>query len=58
MDIKTLRVELEKSEARTVALRKGLEALQLVCAHDWEDSGHDSHHSYQRCKVCGFEEKT
>lgn len=41
-------IEAEKCE-------DAIRALQAVCDHEGTlvDDGHDSHHSYKKCTVCG-----
>jgi hypothetical protein len=43
---KTLQTELD-------AIDNAINALQKVCKHDWIPDGHDSHHEYEVCKICG-----
>lgn len=33
-----------------------IRALRACCAHEWEPDGHDSHHDYRKCRVCGLRE--
>ena len=37
--------------------RDAISALQAVCEHEFVSAGHDSHHSYEKCKYCGLEQK-
>lgn len=55
--VKLLNEERDMLIERLRAVNRAIDALRYLCEHDWSDAGHDSHHSYQKCKVCGLEEK-
>ena len=36
---------------------KAIKSLQAVCGHSWQSDGHDSHHDYKKCTICGKREQ-
>jgi len=57
-------MEHKISEERQKVL-DAISALQKVCSHTYPDgklafrySGDDSHYSYEKCEICGIEEKS
>lgn len=52
--IKKLNNELMHLDQQAEKRRKAIRALQDVCEHEWASDGHDSHHSYKTCLVCGL----
>jgi len=64
MDQNTLKAMVDDLEYRKAELRDQLKkngdaisALQAVCEHEFVADGRDSHHSYEKCKYCGIEQK-
>lgn len=48
----------KKLEEELKKVRAALTVLQDLCPHgDYADSGHDSHHNYRTCTLCGREER-
>jgi hypothetical protein len=65
MDQKILKIAIDDLREKIVKLREqdkrlqdGIVALQNICEHEYESSGRDSHHSYEKCIYCGIEQKT
>lgn len=57
-EIKKLQEEKDMLYERINKIDKAITAFQEVCIHEaWEDCGHDSHHSYEKCIDCGYERK-
>jgi hypothetical protein len=54
--IEYLFVEQEAALKRLKHIRAGIESLQFLCLHEWEPNGHDSHHNWEKCKLCGKEQ--
>jgi len=59
-----LRLEEKKFSDKCQQVRDAISAFQQVCEHKLSDgssafcgSGHDSHYSYETCKICGYEVK-
>lgn len=48
--------EKSRLELRLEAVKQGLRVLRELCEHDFVENGHDSHHRFMKCKVCGKEE--
>lgn len=53
LDINELSKKRDKLLKEADKLDRAIKALQDVCEHDWVDDGHDSHHNYGKCKICG-----
>lgn len=51
--IQKLNKQLDEAAKKTHSIREAIESLQRVCEHDWVDAGHDSHHYYSECSICG-----
>ena len=52
--IEQLNNELSQIDKRKKALQEAIEALQKVCNHKFEPSGH-SHKKHEKCSECGLE---
>jgi hypothetical protein len=56
--IVTLTTKTNELSDKIKAITDAIVALQNVCSHpEWASSGNDSHYSYEKCTVCGFETK-
>lgn len=42
-------------EERIKKIKSAIEALQSLCKHDMQQDGHDSHKTYYKCSICGYE---
>lgn len=57
ISIQEIKKERDLTAARLVKLDAAIKAFQEVCNHEWEPNGHDSHHNWEKCKLCGREDK-
>lgn len=42
----------EDCHKRLKRINEAITALQYLCEHEWVSDGHDSHHIYEKCKLC------
>ena len=49
--------EREQHRQRIADIDKAIEAIQKLCPHNYEESWHDSHHTYYICTECGHEKQ-
>ena len=61
--IDLLRFQYEDVSNQIKGFRKAIEGFQDVCKHEHEDGtnamsydGHDSHKTYYKCSICGYED--
>lgn len=62
--IDDIRQLVRKTSKERQAVLDAIDALQKVCEHTFPDgksafcdNGNDSHYSYQKCEICGINEK-
>ena len=62
--IEDVRQMYQKAEEHRQLVIDAIGALQKVCDHKYpdgksafRDSGNDSHYSYEKCEICGYQEK-
>lgn len=62
--IDELRKKAKAAEDKAMEFMHAVAALQKVCTHNNPDgtsafrsSGNDSHYSYEKCEICGYEIK-
>jgi DNA repair exonuclease SbcCD ATPase subunit len=56
MSILQLKGKMGKIIEKKLTVENAIEALQDVCDHpEFIYSGHDSHGSFEKCVICGFE---
>lgn len=48
-----LEQELQELNLKITSLKNTLTGLRSVCDHEWECDGHDSHHDWEKCSICG-----
>ena len=61
--IDMLKLEYDQITAQIKAYSNGIKAFQDACTHKHEDGskamvydGHDSHKTYYKCTICGYED--
>lgn len=50
---KSILAKIKKLESELEKQSEALAALREICEHDYEYDGHDSHHNYEKCRICG-----
>lgn len=55
--MKELDKEISTKAKELELLKQTRLGLQKLCSHDWVGDGHDSHHDWQKCRICGETEK-
>ena len=55
-NIKELEIQKQKALDDYNTYRKAIEALQLVCDHDYNYDGHGHNEGYYTCSICGKKE--
>lgn len=56
--IENLEAEKAELKERIGNIEEAIKAIRKICKHENEDYGHDSHHSYVKCKICGLVEQS
>ena len=59
-----LRSQYDEATNQIKGFTKAIEGFQEVCKHEHEDGtnamvydGHDSHKTYYKCSICGYEDR-
>lgn len=50
--------KIETNENLLKITNSMVDMLQKECEHDFEYHANDSHYTYEKCKICGYLEKT